>query len=808
MWWMWVTVGLALECDRDAPDVWDCVYQAARSGDEDALPFAEALAEAQPSPQAWLTLGNLYELRADPAAIGAYEKAAGGFAEAGKAQRRLFAELNLATALRHSGDVAGGKARLAAALEWTADDAGLNAIARLEWARLISQVGGDLGAVYRDLLALEPALAEMPPHGTRLWWHTRASLETQLDRPQHAASSFMELAAFSEGLGDAYGAAGARGNALQLLQEGGVVAESWWEMWREALAAAEGETMLPHRAQLWCMAAAQPDAPDGALAECVSTAAELPPDAVVALDARILSAAAEGDHAELLAIAEETRAVSDDTRLRALEVAASTPGAGQDGAIAALLSAIERSSARISDPLLAARFERRWSSAYLQAALKAASPRDALAIHERLHRWRIELRRARHRSPDAAEALQAVVAQIESARQDGDADAVASLIAEEGRLLAAHVPPWSEAAARDIAPLRAPGEALVSFVLGEAQGQAWVLDDSGERLVSLPGLPRAQAAGIASLLANQPEEADSALQALASALWAPLGLAEGAELVVVVDGGMQALGPTALAARGPALAALIEVPSLHAWAWWRSNAEPTGETTLLVGDIPSPAAGDDVPRSVTAALPAASRELAHAAARRRSPLLLTGADATEAAVEGHLPGAAMLHFATHAVADANDPGSSAVFLAPGGGRDGRWTAREIAAADLTGAVVLLSACSGADGEPIGAGVLGLSQSFLEAGARAVVASRWPIRDEAAARYSAALHDALSDGATIGQAAHAARAAVDPATAAAFTLLGDGRAQLPPAPSRAPRLAGAVLMIILLGGGIWMVWRRD
>ena len=65
--------------------------------------------------------------------------------------------------------------------------------------------------------------------------------------------------------------------------------------------------------------------------------------------------------------------------------------------------------------------------------------------------------------------------------------------------------------------------------------------------------------------------------------------------------------------------------------------------------------------------------------------------------------------------------------------DGLLQTREIEGLDLEGRIVVLSACQTASGAILGGeGVLSLARAFFEAGAHAVIGSRWPIRDEDAA----------------------------------------------------------------------------
>jgi CHAT domain-containing protein len=72
----------------------------------------------------------------------------------------------------------------------------------------------------------------------------------------------------------------------------------------------------------------------------------------------------------------------------------------------------------------------------------------------------------------------------------------------------------------------------------------------------------------------------------------------------------------------------------------------------------------------------------------------------------------------------------------GSGADGLLTASEAARLDLRADWVILSACDTAAGDqPSAAGYTGLARAFLFAGARRVVASHWPVRDDISARIS-------------------------------------------------------------------------
>jgi len=78
------------------------------------------------------------------------------------------------------------------------------------------------------------------------------------------------------------------------------------------------------------------------------------------------------------------------------------------------------------------------------------------------------------------------------------------------------------------------------------------------------------------------------------------------------------------------------------------------------------------------------------------------------------------------------PEESFLALRPGGGGDGRLTAREILDLSIDADLVVMSTCKGASGQVTGEGMLGLGRAWLAAGTRALLASVRELPDEAAA----------------------------------------------------------------------------
>lgn len=144
-----------------------------------------------------------------------------------------------------------------------------------------------------------------------------------------------------------------------------------------------------------------------------------------------------------------------------------------------------------------------------------------------------------------------------------------------------------------------------------------------------------------------------------------------------------------------------------------------------------------------APLPGARGELeamaaAFAPGNRR---VLTGAAATKASLAAlPLQRYGVIAFATHGLLSDGLPGLTepALVLTPQAGDDGLLTASEVANLKLDADWVILSACDTASGSDAQSGSYsGLTRAFMEAGARALIVSHWPVRDDAARRLTVA-----------------------------------------------------------------------
>ena len=293
------------------------------------------------------------------------------------------------------------------------------------------------------------------------------------------------------------------------------------------------------------------------------------------------------------------------------------------------------------------------------------------------------------------------------------------------------------------------------------------------------------------------------------------GLPQGIEqLVIVSDGVLHRLPFEALAVdEGSRLLGerfeISLVPSATLWLGLRqSQPSPADARAIVLADPELPPGSPDGDLHLRQ-LPWARQEAKSIGRLLRLDAgdVLEGRAASERALKQlSFAPFGIVHLAAHARADTAFPERSAVFLTPGDEREDGWLQpREIAQLKLGGRLVVLSACESADGSLLsGEGPLSLARAFFAAGAGAVVATRWPLRDDDAAfvmeRFYAGLRDGGHVAAALSRARRDAVAAGLPAGAwAGVTVLGDGfhrPFQAPPSTTRWPLVAGLTVALAL------------
>ena len=218
------------------------------------------------------------------------------------------------------------------------------------------------------------------------------------------------------------------------------------------------------------------------------------------------------------------------------------------------------------------------------------------------------------------------------------------------------------------------------------------------------------------------------------------------------------------------------VPSATLWLHWREQGREAAPAPLLAladpllpgdgnGAVPQAAVARD--RAVAfrdafrlGSLPFARREGRSAVRQLGGESLLRMGDE---ASEGFLKSAdlqrfGILHFATHAVLDDQNPERSGVLLTPApASEDGLLQIREIVPLSLGGRVVVAASCRSASGALLrGEGVMGLARAFFQAGAPTVVANLWPLRDDDGAALFERFYHHLAQGESVAAALRAAQ----------------------------------------------------
>jgi len=359
--------------------------------------------------------------------------------------------------------------------------------------------------------------------------------------------------------------------------------------------------------------------------------------------------------------------------------------------------------------------------------------------------------------------------------------------------------------------------ALVSYWLGSESAYAWVVSPTEIRWTLLPS-PAVIADRVAAFhrslrrLVDMPVESRlEDARALYELIIRPIEpwLSGVRQWVVVPDGALDYVPFAALRTRDTFVALQHDV-ALTPAAWVldtnETRAQPHGRRGLLLvadpvyqaddprltavqhaGVTPQAPAGRamDPARRGYRRLPFTAQEAAQISAQF-SPAdvdQLIGLDATrDRLLSFDWSKYRFIHIATHGIVDAQVPELSALILgsyeASGNVVDGAVRVADLSLQTLKADVAVFSACDTALGkEVLSEGLVGIGSTTLARGARAVVASLWPVSDEIGARlmtefYRHLLHDSMSAPAALGAAMRSVVSrdgSADPALWAAFQV---------------------------------------
>jgi CHAT domain-containing protein len=323
---------------------------------------------------------------------------------------------------------------------------------------------------------------------------------------------------------------------------------------------------------------------------------------------------------------------------------------------------------------------------------------------------------------------------------------------------------------------------LVTWVLGADSGLAIHVSASGvarSHAVELSrravgrGVQRFRTAvlqGSSSRSARLGQEIGNALfpETLASAL--QQNDTTDARVLLLLHGELERLPFEALPV-GPAylddIACPVALPELPSKLPGSAPTQPFAWTLL----------GNPLDRDQLVLLPAAEEELEQLSELLPSARLFSGEHLTPGNFTEALSSGGALHVATHLGKGAScaSPRFSGVRLQLTAGDS--LCAETIAQCASPSPLVVLAACESAEGRLLDSrGLQGVARAFLDSGARNLLVTLWPIRDDVAGQASLLYHRALLEGKSPARAAQAmrqllAQSGVEAADWAAFRALG-------------------------------------
>jgi tetratricopeptide (TPR) repeat protein len=282
-------------------------------------------------------------------------------------------------------------------------------------------------------------------------------------------------------------------------------------------------------------------------------------------------------------------------------------------------------------------------------------------------------------------------------------------------------------------------------------------------------------------------------------------------LVIVPDGPLHRLPFDALRLGGRFAAeryAISLAPSAGVLVRLWAKPAASGPVRLLAMGDPEFSPADSLPR-----LPRSAREARMVASYAHGSEVRLGKDASASYLQNaDLGSFRVIHLATHTLVDEHSSARTALVLAPGDRKSGRLGPGDLAALRLDADLVVLSSCRSAGGVVVnGEGVQGLIAPLFQAGAHAVVATRWEIGDRNALNFVGTFYRHLAKGETIGEALRLAKldSIRDHAPAqqwAAFTLTGDPLLRIPlrtPSGWRSMPIALLLIVAMLAGAFYWL-----
>jgi CHAT domain-containing protein len=295
---------------------------------------------------------------------------------------------------------------------------------------------------------------------------------------------------------------------------------------------------------------------------------------------------------------------------------------------------------------------------------------------------------------------------------------------------------------KQVQELLQPGITLVEYFVGQVSTRVWIIEKERMQYVGIRIGKQELAERVKTLrdtifALGEKEKFNESSTFLYQELIQPiLPHASGKELIIVPHDVLHYLPFHAL--RSPEGRYLIEqypiyyLSSASLLQFVKEKKTAGGEKVLAFGN---PDLGDPEKNLVYAELEAEEVKNVYP----QSSVFLKK-EASEEKSKSLSPTHDILHFATHAELNEDDPLSSAVLLAREDKEDGRLEVREIFGMDLKANLVVLSGCDTALGKlSTGDELVGLTRAFIYAGSPSVVASLWSVDDSSTAHLMASFY---------------------------------------------------------------------
>lgn len=335
--------------------------------------------------------------------------------------------------------------------------------------------------------------------------------------------------------------------------------------------------------------------------------------------------------------------------------------------------------------------------------------------------------------------------------------------------------------------------AVLQYWIGDRESYLWVVTKNELHGVQLPDKQAVEdfarkayeSLSVAGITRAQSIELDSIINSLSDLIIGPIKetIRDKSRIFVAADGALQYIPFSLLTLdNGKSLVdshEVVNIPSTTAIATQRlafANRKSPTKTLALFGDpvfdSQDPRLLDQFamtnPRPTKGAkqgsmsilnqgrfqrLPFSAPEIENIAdmVPAQNRLVATGFDANKENILGSaLENYRYVHFATHGLINATNPSMSTLVFSlrdqQGAPQNGFLRLHDIYNMKLNADIVVLSACETGLGREIrGEGLVGLTQGFMYAGAKGVVASLWPVSDRATAELMKRFYQNLIEG---------------------------------------------------------------